>query len=294
MSDLVHTALQQSAAAAGRQDVGWAAGVPTELGTTCRMPWHIPIGNDSGSSAACVDGGDRRPTCVDDRDDRAPEAGPGSYLAVANGLRFQDVTWPAHLMRLFVSGGASKDLPSPPPPCRDAPCSWRDPVSRLDLSHAAYPTSNPAHAAPRSFLALIRWLMLTDRCSQASMLLWIVSWLEPRAWVWWSLSTRLSSEAIDDCPCSCHVHTWSCKGGGAPGGYIRWLTAETGPQRPYLTVAPCWVWPGLSRAPTGDNPEKFQAAPRQVALRTKRLLRCLTVRARETCWRHDRFQSCPA
>ena len=54
-------------------------------------------GNDSGSSAACVDGGDRRPTCVDDRERQGARGGPW-VLAVANGLRFQDVTRPGHLM----------------------------------------------------------------------------------------------------------------------------------------------------------------------------------------------------
>ena len=124
----------------------------TELDITCRMPWHPPTSNDSGSSAACVDGGDRRPTCVDDRERHGAARGGPWVLAAANGLRFQDVTRPAHLMA--ASFRLRRRLQGPRLRLRlsaeTAPCSRRDPASQL----ATYPappimrSSQPCSCCP--------------------------------------------------------------------------------------------------------------------------------------------------
>ena len=67
--------MQRRGGAAGRR---LADGMRSELDTTCRMIWCSPTGNDSGSMAACGDGGDRCPTCVHDRERHGTAASSGA------------------------------------------------------------------------------------------------------------------------------------------------------------------------------------------------------------------------
>ena len=99
----------------------------------------------------------------------------------------------------------------------------------------------------RSLWKLVRWLPITDRCLQASITLWIVSWVEPRTWVGVPRGRRPPSGRRRELlfmimsRARMELERQGCS------RWLRW--ARDGWNRAsglYLAVAPCRRWPGLS------------------------------------------------